>query len=106
MNGELNVMQSSVMLDGTIQSDVLTSATTDTSFSELQFGDYYNLRYCWDWWYQYYMPIYQPVYYSTLSPDKGKQAIAIMRALMDKGIVKINKVEDFVKAIDVVLNVI
>jgi len=101
MNDLQQSLNAFVQIDGSIM-------MSDNTNMQVGDGPYHldNYRYCWDWWYQYYMPVYQPIQFATFNPDKGKQAIAIMKALMDKNIVKIKTVEDFVKAIDVVLNVI
>lgn len=64
----------------------------------------------WDYWTTQYYPqvIHQsyPVYYQVKAMDKGKQAFEILKSLMDKNLVKIDKVKDFVEAMDTILKTI
>lgn len=61
----------------------------------------------WKYWHQDYYPHVikesYPVYIQERAMDKGKQAFEILKALMDKGLVKVDKVKDFIEAMDVLL---
>lgn len=61
----------------------------------------------WNYWYQQYYPyvIQQsyPIYIQERAMDKGKQAFEILKSLMDKNLVKLDKVKDFVEAMDTIL---
>lgn len=47
-----------------------------------------------------------PVYIKEKTMDKGKQAFEILKSLMDKGLMKVDKVKDFVTAMDTILKAI
>lgn len=61
----------------------------------------------WQYWQNGYYPYVikesYPVYIQERAMDKGKQAFEILKALMDKGLVKIDKVKDFIEAMDTLL---
>lgn len=61
----------------------------------------------WNYWTDCYYPqvILQsyPVYFQEKSMDKGKQAFELLKALMDKNLVKVDKVKDFIEAMDTIL---
>lgn len=61
----------------------------------------------WGYWQdQYYPQVIResyPVYIRERAMDKGKQAFEILKALMDKNLVKIDKVKDFIEAMDTLL---
>lgn len=67
----------------------------------------YDNMTCWNYWHQYYYPqvILQsyPVYLQHQAMDKGKQAFEIVKALLDKKLIKLDKVSDFVEAMDTIL---
>jgi hypothetical protein len=61
----------------------------------------------WNFWqYDYYPHIIKesyPVYIQEKAMDKGKQAFELLKALMDKNLVKVDKVKDFIEAMDTIL---
>ena len=61
----------------------------------------------WGYWQnQYYPQIIKesyPVYIQEKAMDKGKQAFELLKALMDKNLVKVDKVKDFIEAMDTIL---
>ncbi len=61
----------------------------------------------WDYWQNQYYPqvIIQsyPIYLQDKAMDKGKQAFEILKALQDKKLVKMDKVSDFIDAMDTIL---
>lgn len=65
---------------------------------------------CWDYWQGYYYPqiIHHsyPIYIQERALDKGKQAFEIIKMLKDKGIIKLEKVADFVDAMDALIKIL
>jgi hypothetical protein len=61
----------------------------------------------WNYWQgQYYPWIIKesyPVYLQDKSMDKGKQAFEILKALIDKNLIELQTVKDFVEAMDTIL---
>lgn len=61
----------------------------------------------WGFWLGTYYPQVirksYPVYIQEKAMDKGKQAFELLKALMDKGLVKVDKVKDFIEAMDTIL---
>lgn len=73
--------------------------------NSIYYGDPPNTA--WGYWQQYYYPqvILQsyPVYLQNKAMDKGKQAFEICKSLLDKKLIKLDKVSDFVEAMDTIL---
>jgi len=64
----------------------------------------------WNWWQDYYYPnvireVY-PVYVQERTIDSGKKAYEIIKALNDKKIIKLDKVSDFVEAMDLLIKML
>lgn len=61
----------------------------------------------WNYWQNQYYPYViresYPVYIRERALDKGKQAFELLKALMDKKLVKLEKVSDFIEAMDTIL---
>ena len=61
----------------------------------------------WDYWQNWYYPqvihTSYPVYIQEKARDDGKHAFEIVKALKDKGLLKLDKVEDFIEAMDCVI---
>jgi len=61
----------------------------------------------WDYWQEYYYPqvIHKsyPCYIQERSKDHGKQAFELIKALQDKKLMKLDKVSDFIEAMDVII---
>lgn len=64
---------------------------------------YYNGS-LWDFWYKDYYPIViresYPIYLQERSMDSGKKAFEIIKLLQDKKLIKLDKVSDFIEAMD------
>ena len=61
----------------------------------------------WNYWQNDYYPFVikesYPVYIQERAMDKGKHAFELLKALMDKKLLKIEKVSDFIEAMDTIL---
>jgi hypothetical protein len=61
----------------------------------------------WDCWSNWYYPTVikesYPVYLQERAQDKGKQAFEIIKALQDKKLMKLDKVSDFIEAMDTLI---
>lgn len=83
------------------------SYTTGTNNALYKYQQYEQPNTLWGYWQGIYYPqvILQsyPVYIQEKAMDKGKQAFELLKALMDKGLVKIDKVKDFIEAMDTIL---
>jgi len=74
---------------------------TDSSLS--------NQMNCWDYWQRdYYPQIIQsyPVYMQHRVEDKGKSAFEIIKHLQDKKLMKLDKVSDFIDAMDILIKIL
>ena len=64
----------------------------------------------WGWWQGYYYPQIiresYPVYLQDRAKDSGKQAFEIIKALQDKKLMKLDKVSDFIEAMDTLIKVL
>lgn len=65
---------------------------------------------CWHYWQDYYypqtiVPSY-PVYLQDRAKDSGKQAFEIIKALQDKKLIKLEKVSDFIEAMDTLIKIL
>lgn len=64
----------------------------------------------WDYYQNYYYPYVikesYPVYIQERAQDKGKQAFEIIKSLKDKKLLKIDKVEDFIEAMDTLIKIL
>ena len=65
---------------------------------------------CWDYWQGSYYPQVihpsYPVYLQERAKDSGKQAFEIIKALQDKKLMKLEKVSDFIEAMDTLIKVL
>lgn len=61
----------------------------------------------WSYWTDHYYPSViresYPVYIQERAQDKGKQAFEIIKALQDKKLMKLDKVSDFIEAMDTLI---
>jgi len=68
---------------------------------------YYTNPTLWDYWQNIYYPQIiresYPIYIQEKAMDKGKQAFELVKALMDKKLLNVEKVKDFVEAMDTIL---
>jgi len=60
-------------------------------------------NYCWDWWHQYYYPVYYP---TTVYEDKGKKAIEIVKALMESKTIQVRTIKQFVDLLDRLMKIL
>ena len=64
----------------------------------------------WQYWTDYYYPQIiresYPIYIQERAKDSGKQAFEIIKALQDKDLVKLDKVKDFVEAMDILIKIL
>lgn len=65
---------------------------------------------CWGYWRDYYYPQViresYPVYIGEKAKDKGKQAFEIIKVLKDKKLIKLEKVSDFIDAMDELIKIL
>src|SRR3990167_7469410 len=65
---------------------------------------------CWRYWQDFYYPqtiIHSyPVYLQDRAKDSGKQAFEIIKALQDKKLIKLEKVSDFIEAMDTLIKIL
>jgi len=65
---------------------------------------------CWNYWERHYYPqvikTEYPVYIQERSKDKGKKALEIIKILKDKKLIKLDKVKDFIDAMDTLINIL
>src|SRR4051812_25849332 len=99
----INTLQCSV--DGqNIIGSFTTTATSGAGNLSIQTGATNALYHdtsgtsLWGYWQNYYYPQViresYPVYIQEKAMDKGKQAFELLKALMDKNLVKVDKVKD------------
>lgn len=65
---------------------------------------------CWDYWQNNYYPnvihTSYPVYIQERAKDSGKHAFEIIKALQDKKLIKLDKVGDFIEAMDTLIKIL
>lgn len=64
----------------------------------------------WTYWRDYYYPTViresYPVYIKERAVDKGKQAFEVLKTLQDKKLLNIEKVGDFIEAMDALIKIL
>lgn len=64
----------------------------------------------WDYWERVYYPQViresYPVYLQERSMDKGQKAFEVIKTLQDKKMLKLDKVSDFIDAMDTLIKVL
>jgi len=64
----------------------------------------------WSYWQDWYYPQVitpsYPVYIQERAKDKGHQAYEIIKTLLDKKLIKLDKVSDFVEAMDCLIKIL
>lgn len=64
----------------------------------------------WGYWRDYYYPQViresYPVYIKERAEDKGKQAFEIIKAMQDKKLMQLEKVSDFIEAMDTLIKIL
>jgi len=100
----LNKSQVMSMMNSPVGDNLGVSVTTDY-ISPQESG-----MTCWGYWRDYYYPHViketYPVYIQEKSIDKGKQAFEILKVLKDKNIIKVDKVGDFINAMDEIIKIL
>lgn len=65
---------------------------------------------CWDYWQNHHYPYIikesYPVYIQERAQDKGKQAFEIIKSLQDKKLLNLEKVKDFIDAMDLLIKIL
>ena len=65
---------------------------------------------CWGYWRDYYYPEViresYPVYIKERSEDKGKKAFEVIKSMMDKRLLKMDTVRDFIEAMDLLIKIL
>lgn len=83
------------------------NVTSTTSYYDGNGGSGTSGNTLWGYWQNQYYPYViresYPVYIQDKAMDKGKQAFELLKALMDKNLVKVDKVKDFIEAMDTIL---
>jgi hypothetical protein len=89
------------MLNATLCGTTVTEPTVNLTSSGTS---------AWGYWQDYYYPqvITQsyPVYIQERAKDKGHQAYEIIKTLLDKKLIKLDKVSDFVEAMDCLIKIL
>lgn len=90
----------------------LTNATLDSNLN-LCATNTANSLYtgsAWGYWTDWYYPQViresYPVYIKERAEDKGKQAFEIIKSLQDKKLLKLDKVSDFIEAMDTLIKIL
>lgn len=69
-----------------------------------------NQMSCWNYWTEYYYPevihYSYPVYIQERAKDKGKKAYEVVKVLRDKKVIKLEKVSDFIKLMDALIEIL
>lgn len=65
---------------------------------------------CWHYWRDHYYPQIikesYPVFVQDRAEDKGKRAFEIIKKMMDKKLLKMDTVKDFVDAMDLLIKIL
>lgn len=98
----------SLLIDNSMEkteADMLLKASIDN-----QVTDYSKNLSCWGYWQDYYYPNViresYPVYIQERAQDKGKKAFELIKILSDKKIIKLDKVKDFIDAMDAIMAIL
>lgn len=98
-------IQSGSSVSGVGSITTSTYGAAGNSLNAVYYGD--PPETAWGYWQHYYYPqvILQsyPVYLQDRAMDKGKQAFELVKALQDKKLMKLEKVSDFIEAMDTIL---
>lgn len=95
----------------TLQTNYLQTVTTSSPVTEnLNFQTTGGTGSCWSYWQDWYYPNTiinsYPVYIREQAQDNGKKAFEILKHLQDKKLMKIEKVADFIEAMDVLIKIL
>ena len=100
----LNIVSGSMTTSG---AGLTSGATSGTSTSVAYYTDSCGGNSLWGYWQNCYYPYViresYPIYIQERAMDKGKQAFELLKVLMDKKLLKVEKVSDFIEAMDAIL---
>jgi hypothetical protein len=106
VNG-LSIQPTSNYQDASNQAQVITTGSNYSSITYPQQDGISAGTTLWNYWQNQYYPYVilesYPIYIQEKAIDKGKLAFELLKALMDKGLVKVDKVKDFIEAMDTIL---
>lgn len=95
---------------GTTSAGLVTSGTSGTGLSTGSSAVHCWNGSAWDFWQNCYYPQViresYPVYIQNRAEDKGKQAFEIIKQLQDKRLMKLEKVSDFIDAMDCLIKIL
>jgi len=106
-NDAMEALNQSVDSNLNVQSGNYSMQTNRIDADDYQTNSSYS---CWGYWQNQYYPYViresYPVYLQEKAVDKGKQAFEIIKMLNDKGLTRIEKVKDFIEAMDSLLKIL
>ncbi len=82
----------------------MTQTDTSTGTGAINTGSITTTLNCYDYWHQYHYPITPVIHYGH-TEDKATKAFKLAKALMDKKLIKIDKVKDFVTLMDEIIDI-
>ena len=95
-------MDNNLNISGTTTSTTTNTTTTGSAGTGTLTG--------WSYWSGYYYPQIikesYPVYIQERAQDKGKQAFEIIKCMQDKKLMKLEKVSDFIDAMDILIKIL
>ena len=98
------------MLNTNLNGLAIADASITTSSDENFTDGGSSIVSCWDYWQDHYYPTIirdsYPVYLQDRAKDSGKQAFEIIKVLQDKKLMKLEKVSDFIEAMDTLIKVL
>jgi hypothetical protein len=93
---DLNKTQVTAMMNHSLNDNLTLSNSLNTS--------------AWGYWQDGYYPTVirqsYPIYLQERSEDKGQKAFEIIKHLQDKKLIKLDKVSDFIDAMDTLIKII
>lgn len=111
MNNNDSVNAMYVATNGTMTGNLgVTTATSGGTTGISTNAVYHYNGTGWDYWTNYYYPQViresYPVYLKERAEDKGKQAFEIIKSMQDKKLMKLDKVSDFIDAMDILIKIL
>ena len=89
----------------TVAGDIAPSASAGTTDATYYYDS--SGTSLWNYWQNQYYPYViresYPIFIQERAMDKGKQAFELLKVLMDKKLLKVEKVSDFIEAMDAIL---
>ena len=108
---ETHKKNASDLLNCSLNGQSISGMTTfSTNSSGTVNAPYTHPSTIWQYWTDYYYPQViresYPIYIQERAKDSGKQAFEIIKALQDKDLIKLDKVKDFVEAMDILIKIL